>query len=58
MTGSTEPMWARKRDEGKMFQRLECDRCRAHFHFTESPRVTRTPRCPACGNMGGHPFAA
>jgi hypothetical protein len=53
-----QPMWARKRAEGKMFQRLTCDSCRAVFHFGDSPRVSRTPRCPACGNLGGHQAAA
>ena len=52
------PMWTRKYHEGKMFQRLECDRCRARFNFADSPRVTRIPRCRACGSMGAHPHAA
>ncbi len=53
-----EPMWAGKRAEGKMFQRVACDRCRTVFHFGDSPRVSRTPRCPACGNVGAHASAA
>jgi hypothetical protein len=48
----------RKLAEGKWFRRLECDRCGATFHFTESPRATRVPRCPQCGSLGGHPLAA
>lgn len=44
--------------DGKMFQRMECDRCGVTFHFTEAPRATRVPRCPVCGSFGAHPFAA
>jgi DNA-directed RNA polymerase subunit RPC12/RpoP len=51
-------MWSRKFDEGKMFQRLECDRCAARFNFGDSPRVTRIPRCPACGSTAAHTRAA
>ncbi len=53
-----EPPWDSKRREGKMFSRMQCDRCNAQFHFTESPRLTRVPRCPACGSTGAHAFAA
>ncbi len=52
------PLWERKSAEGKMFRRMECDRCGAHFHFSEAPRATRIPRCPACGSTGAHPQAA
>ncbi len=52
------PMWSRKQTEGKMFQKLECDRCGAAFQFADSPRVTRIPRCPACGSLASHPRAA
>jgi hypothetical protein len=52
------PAWEAKLREGKMFQRFACDRCGTRFHFTDSPRVTRFPRCPLCGDMGGHPDAA
>lgn len=52
------PAWQRKFAEGKMFQRLECDRCGARFQFGDSPRVTRVPRCPACGSLAAHPRAA
>lgn len=53
-----EPVWGQKFREGKMFARLQCDECHARFHFTESPRVTRIPRCPRCGGNSAHPFAA
>lgn len=53
-----EPAWRRKFAEGKMFQRLECARCRAQFNFAERPRVTQAPRCPACGGMNVHLPAA
>lgn len=46
-----QPAWGQKFAEGKMFQRMECDGCGARFHFAESPRVTRVPRCPACGSL-------
>ncbi|WP_322796942.1 hypothetical protein [Tepidiforma sp.] len=52
------PGWAQKSAEGKMFRRLECDRCGAWFHFGESPRVTRVPRCPVCGSLSAHLPAA
>jgi len=60
MTGDTSlyPAWQRKFTEGKMFQRMECDRCRARFNFGLAPRATRIPRCPACGSYGSHPLAA
>ena len=48
------PVWSRKYAEGKMFQRLECDRCGVRFNFGDSPRVTRVPRCPACGSLAEH----
>ena len=51
-------LWAGKFAEGKMFVRMECDRCGAWFHFTDTPRATRFPRCPACGSTGGRPLAA
>lgn len=44
--------------EGKTFRRFACDRCGTRFHFTDSPRATRYPRCPLCGGMGAHPDAA
>jgi DNA-directed RNA polymerase subunit RPC12/RpoP len=50
--------WGRKQAEGKMFERLECNRCGARFLFGERPRVTRIPKCPACGSMAAHPQAA
>jgi len=53
-----KPRWERKFAEGKMFDRMECDRCRAPFNFSPSVRVTRIPRCPACGSMASHPRAA
>lgn len=53
-----KPRWERKFIEGKMFERLECDRCQAKFNFSPSVRVTRVPRCPACGCMASHPRAA
>ncbi|MCL6645059.1 MAG: hydrogenase maturation nickel metallochaperone HypA [Dehalococcoidia bacterium] len=53
-----QPTWAGKEAEGKMFRRLECDRCGAWFQFGERPRVTRVPRCPVCGSMNSHPRAA
>lgn len=52
------PGWGKKSDEGKMFIRMECDRCGRRFHFSESPRVTRIPTCPTCGSFGSHPYAA
>jgi len=51
----SKPVWSRKHAEGKMFQRLECERCGARFNFGDSPRVTRVPRCPACGSLAAHP---
>ncbi len=48
------PAWVQKQAEGKMFQRLECDGCGALFNFGDSPRVTRVPRCPACGSLVAH----
>ena len=36
-----KPAWARKFSEGKMFERMECDRCHAPFNFTQQSRVTR-----------------
>jgi len=56
--GETHPTWSRKFEEGKMFQRLECDRCSVRFNFADSPRVTRIPRCPACGSTATHARAA
>jgi hypothetical protein len=53
-----KPRWERKFAEGKMFERMECDRCRAAFNFSPSVRVTRVPVCPACGSMASHPRAA
>jgi len=52
------PPWQTKFVEGKMFERMECDRCRARFNFSESPRATRVPRCPACGSLASHKRAA
>ena len=53
-----KPRWERKFIEGKMFDRLECDRCRAKFNFGQSTRVSRVPRCPACGSLASHSRAA
>jgi DNA-directed RNA polymerase subunit RPC12/RpoP len=53
-----EPVWSKKLREGKMFTRLRCDTCFARFHFTESPTVTRLPRCPQCGGNSAHSLAA
>lgn len=47
------PLWSQKFAEGKMFRRLECGRCAARFNFSERPRVTRVPKCPVCGALGG-----
>jgi NAD-dependent SIR2 family protein deacetylase len=44
--------------QGKMFQRLECDRCHARFNFPDTPRVTRIARCPACGSYDAQPRIA
>ena len=52
------PLWQRKFNEGKMFDRMECDACHAPFNFGQSPRATRIPRCPACGSLASHPRAA
>jgi hypothetical protein len=52
------PAWGQKSAEGKMFVRMECDRCSRMFHFSDTPRVTRIPICPSCGNLGSHPCAA
>ncbi len=41
--------------EGKMFLRMECDDCSARFHFAQTPRVTRIPRCPACASLSARP---
>ncbi len=49
---SVLPPWNQKRVEGKMFERMVCDHCAASFNFTESPRMTRIPRCPVCGSTG------
>ena len=51
----SQPEWSRKYSEGKMFQRLVCDRCGTLFHFADAPRATRTPHYPACGNLDAHP---
>lgn len=53
-----QPVWFRKQAEGKMFERRECDRCGVRFNFGASVRVTRVPRCPACGSLGSHTRAA
>ena len=53
-----KPRWERKFIEGKMFERMECDRCRAPFNFAQHPRATRIARCPACGSLASHPRAA
>jgi hypothetical protein len=54
-TGSNvAPMWNQKFVEGKMFERMACDRCNTAFNFSQSPRVTRIPRCPQCGSTGAH----
>lgn len=53
-----KPAWARKFIEGKMFERMECDRCRAQFNFGQQSRATRIPTCPACGSLASHPRAA
>ncbi len=53
-----EPPWGKKLREGKMFARLQCNACLARFHFTDSPRVTRFPRCPQCGGYSAQPFVA
>lgn len=52
------PAWDVKFREGKMFQRLACAECGTRFHFTDSPRATRVPRCPVCGGFGARPDAA
>ncbi len=52
------PGWNVKYLEGKMFQRLECDRCHARFNFADCPRVTRIARCPVCGSYEAQPRAA
>lgn len=52
------PAWKVKFIQGKMFQRMECDRCHARFNFAETPRVTRIARCPACGSYAAQPLAA
>lgn len=49
------PMWNQKFIEGKMFERLCCDRCRTPFNFGQSARATRIPHCPRCGSMDAHP---
>ena len=46
------PMWNQKFVEGKMFERMACDRCSTAFNFGQSPRATRIPRCPRCGSTG------
>jgi NMD protein affecting ribosome stability and mRNA decay len=53
-----EPAWRVKSKEGKMFTRLECDQCLMRFHFSDTPRVTRVPRCPQCGSYKAHQVAA
>lgn len=50
--------WEAKSREGKMFVRVECERCGWQFNFSQRPRVTQTPRCPACGSFGAHAPAA
>ncbi|MCL4230120.1 MAG: hypothetical protein KJ053_00905 [Dehalococcoidia bacterium] len=52
------PAWKAKYIQGKMFQRMECERCHARFNFAETPRVTRIARCPACGSLHARPQAA
>ncbi len=52
------PAWERKFAEGKMFERMDCVRCGARFNFSQTPRVTRVPRCPVCGAFGAQPHAA
>lgn len=53
-----EPLWGSKQREGKMFARMECGNCHARFHFTDSPRITRIPRCPVCGSTAARSLAA
>lgn len=53
-----KPRWERKFVEGKMFERLECDRCQAKFNFGQTTRASRVPVCPACGSLASHPRAA
>jgi DNA-directed RNA polymerase subunit RPC12/RpoP len=53
-----EAAWSQKYRDGKMYSRLRCDLCMARFHFTDSPRVTRLPRCPHCGSNNAHEVAA
>ena len=55
---SPKPVWLTKYAEGKMFQRLECNRCAVRFNFGDTARATRVPRCPACGSWNSHPQAA
>ncbi len=43
--------------DGKTFRRFACARCGMRFHFTDSPRATRVPRCPACGDLEADPDA-
>ena len=50
----SEPGWQRKFAEGKMFERMTCDRCATAFNFMQTPRLTRIPRCPRCGSTGAH----
>ncbi|MCC7366348.1 MAG: hypothetical protein IT303_18475 [Dehalococcoidia bacterium] len=57
-TASFETGWGRKRAEGKMFQRFECESCQCRYNFADSPRVTRVPRCPICGSFNGRLIAA
>ena len=53
-----ETGWGRKRAEGKMARRFECEQCHTRYSFLDSPRVTRVPRCPVCGSFNGRPVAA
>lgn len=51
------PPWQCKFSEGKMFERMECERCHARYNFGAAPRATRIPRCPACGSYSSHRHA-
>ena len=50
-TPGMQPLWSRKHAEGKMAQRRECAQCHACYNFTDTPRMTRVPRCPFCGSV-------
>lgn len=53
-----QPAWSAKQAEGKMFRRLQCQRCHSSYMFSDAPRITRLPVCPACGCREAETFAA